>query len=89
MVRDKPLETLALRRRLGDRLPCTSLTASCDDHRVDHGQKHEPVRQAMPSTSLDSSPPMTEGLQLFGGIGNGLPVTEGAWQGLGEGLTPN
>jgi ketosteroid isomerase-like protein len=58
MVRDKPLETLAPRRRLGDRLPCTSLTASCDDHRIDHGQKHEPRPPGHARhQSLDSSPP--------------------------------
>jgi hypothetical protein len=46
MVRDKPPDTLALRRRLRDRLPCTYPTASCDDHGIDHGQKHTPGHQA-------------------------------------------
>jgi hypothetical protein len=65
MVRDKPLETLALRRRLGDRLPCTSLTASCDDPRIDHRQKHEPrsLDHAV-GPALIAHPPMTEALQL-------------------------
>ncbi len=65
MVRDKPLDTLALRRRFRDRLPCTFPTASCDDLSIGHGQKHEP--RSPGSTChphLEPHPPMTEGVQL-------------------------
>ena len=44
------------RRRFGDRLLRTSLTASCDDHRQKHGRRHQVNR----SSKLDSSPPETE-----------------------------
>src|SRR3954451_22676630 len=43
--------------------PVPNPTASCDDHSIDHGQKHDPDHQAQPAI-LDPSPPMTEGVQL-------------------------
>ena len=64
MVRDKPLETLALRRRLGIGCPAplsphhVTIPASITDRSMN------PVRQACRRTSLDTSPPMIEGLQL-------------------------